>query len=81
LQEGGNGVAVVFCAELDELDGCFEVVEEAVDVGEEYLDVAARGEELCDFEDGDELSPKLVQHATTRGVVGNIRIRSVVGLL
>jgi len=26
-----------------------------VDVGEEDFDVAAGGEELCDFEDGDEL--------------------------
>ena len=35
----------------DELDGGFEVVQEAVDVGEEDLDGAAGAEEVRDFED------------------------------
>ena len=55
MEEGGDNEAVVFGAELDELDGRFEVVEEAMDVGEENLDVAAGLEELCDLEDGYEL--------------------------
>ena len=40
----------------DELDGGFEVVEEAVDVGEEDLDGAAGAEEVRDLEDGHEVA-------------------------
>jgi hypothetical protein len=55
LEQRGDSVAVVFCAVLDEFDGCLEVVEEAMDIGEEDFDVAASGKELCNLEDRDEL--------------------------
>lgn len=56
VQEGGDHVAVVGGAVGDELEGGFEVVEEAVDVGEEDLYGAAGAQEVGDFEDGDEVA-------------------------
>ena len=41
---------------LDQLDGRLEVVEEAVDVGQENSDVATRGEELGDLDCRDEVA-------------------------
>lgn len=56
LEQRGDDIAVVFGAEVDEFDGGFEVVEEAVDVGEEDFDVAACAEEVGEFDDGDEVT-------------------------
>lgn len=56
VQEGGDDVAVVGRAVGHELEGGFEVVEEAVDVGEEDLHGAAGAQEVGDFEDGDEVA-------------------------
>lgn len=56
FEEGGDDIAVVFGAEVDEFDGRFEVVEEAVDVGEEDFDVAAGAQEVGEFDDGDEVA-------------------------
>lgn len=56
FEEGGDDIAVVFGAEVDEVDGRFEVVEEAVDVCEEDFDVAARAEEVGEFYDGAEVA-------------------------
>lgn len=55
-QEGGDDEAVVGGAVGDELEGGFEVVEEAVDVGEEDLHGAAGAQEVCDLEDGYEVA-------------------------
>jgi phosphosulfolactate phosphohydrolase-like enzyme len=55
LEERGDYEAVVFGAELDELNRRFEVIEEAVNIGKEDLDVAACSEELCNLEDRNEL--------------------------
>lgn len=56
FEEGGDDEFVVFGSELNELDGRFEVVEEAVDVGEEDLDFAAGLEEVGNFYNGDEVA-------------------------
>lgn len=56
LEQRGDDEAVVFGAELDQLDGRFEVVEEAMDVGEEDLDSAAGAQEMGDLEHGDEVA-------------------------
>ena len=56
FEEGGDDEAVVGGAVGDELDGGFEVVEEAVDVGEEDLNGAAGAEEVRDFENGYEVA-------------------------
>lgn len=48
-------MAVVFGTELDQLDGCLEIVEETVYVCKQNLDVAAGTEELGDLEDRYEL--------------------------
>lgn len=44
LEQGGDDELVEDGAALDELDGGFQVVEEAVDVGEEDRDLAVGGE-------------------------------------
>jgi hypothetical protein len=49
-------VSVEFGAVHDQLEGCLQVVEEAVDVGEEDGDIAAGGEELGDLDGGDEVA-------------------------
>jgi hypothetical protein len=49
-QDLGDGVAVVAYTLLDQVDGRFEVVEEAVDVGQQDCYFAAGGEELGDFQ-------------------------------
>lgn len=56
LEECGDCEAVVFGAELDELDRSFQVIEEAMYISEKDLDVAAGGQELGELEDGYKLS-------------------------
>ena len=56
MKEVGDDEFVVLGAVFDEFDGGFEIVEEAVDVGEEDLDAAAGAEEGGDFEHGDEVA-------------------------
>jgi hypothetical protein len=55
-EDGGDDEAVVSGAVVDELEGCLEVVEEAVNIGEEDGDVAAGGEKLGDLEGGGEVA-------------------------
>lgn len=80
LEEGSDDVAVVFSAELDELDRCFEIVEEAVDICEQDLHVAASAQELGDLQDRYKL-----QSISTRPPTilreGSIRNRNEVSLL
>lgn len=56
LEDGGDDKAVVFNSQLDQLDGGFQVVEEAVDVGEQDRDMAAGGQVLGDFDGGDKVA-------------------------
>ena len=55
-QDRADDEAVVGCAVFDELDRSLEVVEEAMNVGEEDGDMAAGGEELGDFDGGGEVA-------------------------
>lgn len=41
FQECGDDEAIVFGAELDELDGGFEIVKKAVNIGEQHFDSAS----------------------------------------
>lgn len=56
LEEGFDDIFVVLGAKVDELDGSFEVVEEAMDVGEEDLDCTASAKEMCELQDRNEVA-------------------------
>ena len=56
FEEGCDYVFVVFGAELDEFDGRFERVEEAVDVGQEHFYRAPGLEEVREFDHRDEVA-------------------------
>lgn len=56
LEDGGDDETVVLDAQLDQLDGRFQVIEEAVDIGEQDRDMAAGGQVLGDFDCGDKVA-------------------------
>lgn len=64
LEHGGYRVLVVLRAILDEFNGGFEVIEEAVDIGNENRDIAAGSEELGDFDGGDCRAVSMVKSST-----------------
>ncbi len=56
LKKGGDDIFVVLGAEVDQLNGCFEVVEEAMNIREEDLDRTTGAEEVCEFQYGDKVA-------------------------
>lgn len=56
LEDGGDDVAVVLDTQLYQLDGRLQVIEEAVDIGEQDRDMAAGGQVLGDFDGGDKVA-------------------------
>lgn len=56
LEHSRYYIAVVVGAEVDELNGCFEVVEEAVDVGQQDLDMTSCPEEVGDLYNGNKVA-------------------------
>lgn len=69
LEHGFYDVLVVVCAVLDQLEGRFEVIEEAMDVGEEDGHVAPCCEVLRDLDGGDEVTS--VGLSSRRGTFSN----------
>lgn len=91
FEQRGDHEAVVLGAVFDKLDRRFQVVEEAVDVGKEDLDVAACTKELGDFQDWNELIDirqrparrVMIYHMWNNinsNAIGYVRIHSVVVL-
>jgi len=56
LQCCRHAMLVVFCSEHDQVDGRLEIVEKAVHIGQQHLDLASRRQELSNLEHGHEVS-------------------------
>lgn len=56
LEDGADDESVELDAQLDQLDGGLEVVEEAVDVGKEDRHMAASGEVLGNLDGGNKVA-------------------------